>query len=105
MWFDDVSDRNAVLDAINEFNRRGRDNFLHEHGFRRARTYFVLHDGGYYDAKPILFAAYKHQFPDRDVPSHASNGTIHTVAPKLESLEFKVVRSDEIATSSTHKKS
>ncbi len=92
MWYQEISDRNAVIKALEEFKRRGRDEFLEEYKFSRARIYFILYNGGYYDAKPILYAAYKHQFGILPVPSHASSGVIHTVGPKLESMGFQVVR-------------
>ena len=91
MWYQDVSDKKAVTKAIDEYRRLTRDIFLEKYGFARSRIYFVLYNGEYYDCKPILWAAYKHQFGTLPV-SHASSGTNSTIRPKLESMGFRVVR-------------
>ena len=51
-------DRSAVLLAVAEFDELGRDAFLAQHGFGRARSYFLLHDGKLYDSKAIVGAAH-----------------------------------------------
>lgn len=50
--------RPAVLDAIAEFDRLGRDGFLDTYRFGRALTHYVEHDGKFYDSKAI--AGYAH---------------------------------------------
>ncbi|MDQ7906854.1 HNH endonuclease [Phytohabitans sp. ZYX-F-186] len=50
--------RQAVLDAMEEFDRLGRDAFLERYKFGRALTYFVEHDGKLYDSKAL--AGYAH---------------------------------------------
>jgi hypothetical protein len=42
MSYRDVSERNAVLRAIEEFDALARDTFLSKYGFGRARTYFLV---------------------------------------------------------------
>jgi len=92
MWYQDVSEKNAVIKAIEEFRKLGRDKFLEKYKFARAHVYFLHYDGEYYDCKPIMFAAYIYQFGKQPVPSHASSGVNRTIRPKLESMEFRVVR-------------
>ena len=50
--------RSAVLDAMAEFDRLGRDVFLDTYHFGRALSYFVEHDGKLYDSKAV--AGYAH---------------------------------------------
>lgn len=50
----------AVLQAIQEFDQRGRDGFLEAHGFGRARRYFLQHEGRFYDSKAIVGVAHGH---------------------------------------------
>ncbi|MEU7979380.1 HNH endonuclease [Micromonospora sp. NPDC049081] len=50
--------RQAVLDAIAEFDQLGRDRFLETYKFGRALSYFVEHNGNLYDSKAI--AGYAH---------------------------------------------
>jgi 5-methylcytosine-specific restriction protein A len=50
--------RSAVLAAMAEFDRLGRDTFLERYKFGRALSYFVEHDGKLYDSKAI--AGYAH---------------------------------------------
>lgn len=83
----------SVDAAINEFDRMGREPFLEKYGFRRARTYYVVRDGNYYDSKAIAGAA--HGFLEGRsplLPSSFSGGAA-TVAAQLETLGF-VVASD-----------
>jgi putative restriction endonuclease len=51
MPLSDLTDPAAVDAAMNEFDRIGRDNFLHKYGFGPSRAYFVSRDGKYYDSK------------------------------------------------------
>jgi hypothetical protein len=41
MALSDLTDPDAVLRALAEFDRVGRDRFLKEHGFRKSRSYFL----------------------------------------------------------------
>ncbi|MER7167881.1 HNH endonuclease [Micromonospora sp. NPDC000207] len=50
--------RQAVLEAIAEFDRLGRDRFLQTYKFGRALSYFIDYDGRLYDSKAI--AGYAH---------------------------------------------
>jgi len=45
--------RDAVRQAMADFDKVGRDAFLAEHGFRPARQYFLFEAGRFYDSKAI----------------------------------------------------
>jgi hypothetical protein len=96
----DLSDRGAVLTAIDEFDRLGRQPFLAKYRFGRARTYFLQHQGRRYDSKAIAGVAHGIEFPDRGpLTAAAFSGGETTVARKLEQLGFAVVASGLVATS------
>lgn len=50
--------RAAVLDAMAEFDRLGREAFLDTYRFGRALTHYVEHDGKLYDSKAITGCAH-----------------------------------------------
>ncbi len=92
-WFNDVTDRTAVLKAIEEFDLIGREEFLQKYHFQKTRRYYVLHKGGVYDCKPLLCGAYNHQYKPSPLLTRegcASSGTVHTVKNQLETLGFDV---------------
>lgn len=62
MNYRDVTSRKAVLAAIEECDRIGRDAFVARYGYRPARDYVLFHEGQEYDSKAILGVAYRHQF-------------------------------------------
>jgi len=87
----DVTDRQAVLDAISEFDRLGRDEFLEKYGFGRATAYFIELDGKSYDSKAIIGAA--HGFQHGTAMGHDEfSGGDATVASRLSALGFVVTR-------------
>lgn len=61
----DLTDRKAVQRAIQEFDELGRERFLKNYGFGKARKYFLLHRGVHYDSKAIVGVAYGKQYPER----------------------------------------
>lgn len=92
-----LTSRQAVLDAMDEFRRLGRDAFINEYStpgprFRRSLDVFVLEDGVAYDSKPLVAAAYGHQ--------HGRGKALHSddfsggapVEAAMERLDFKLVR-------------
>ncbi|GAB3988320.1 hypothetical protein GCM10029978_110400 [Actinoallomurus acanthiterrae] len=83
--------REAVLAAIAEFDRLGRDAFLDKYGFSRARRYMLQYDGRLYDSKAIAGAAHGH-LPDRAplTVNDLSGGIRHAVTA-LERLGFEVI--------------
>jgi MoxR-like ATPase len=90
--FKDVS-RDAVLAAIDEFDRLGRDEFLDKYGFGVARDYVVIHEGREYDSKALLGAAFGYEHPeDGPLQHHEFHGGAGTVVPALAKLGFQIVR-------------
>jgi hypothetical protein len=94
----DLTDREAVLRAVAEYEELGPDAFLSAYGFRPARRYFLEVDGRRYAPKAIVAAAHGYQFPDQG-PLRADRfvGGLTTVVPKLRSLGFSVVDPDASA--------
>jgi hypothetical protein len=88
----DLSERNALLQAMAEYDELGRDAFLARYGYGPARSYFVLHNGKRYDSKALAGVAVGKQFPAAG-PLMASDfsGGEATVKAKLEQLGFEVV--------------
>lgn len=87
----DLTDPDAVLKAIAEFDERGRDAFLDEYGFSPARDYFIVVDGKRYDSKAITGVAHLHQHGVLMTAGMFSGGD-STVATRLEKLGFEVTR-------------
>ena len=88
----DLTDRTAVLKAIEEADALGREAFLDKYGYRPSREYFLQHNGSLYDSKAIVGAAYGYQHPAEGPlkPSEFAGGE-STVKRKLEELGFSVV--------------
>jgi 5-methylcytosine-specific restriction protein B len=94
MGLSDIS-ADAVLKAIAEYDRVGRETFLAKYGSGPSRRYLLRHEGRLYDSKAILGAAHGHQFPDQGPLRSADfSGGLATVVKHLSSLGFEVV-SDE----------
>jgi len=95
MALSDLNDRNAVIAAIAEFDKLGRDKFLATYGFGEARSYYLKYAGRLYDSKAIAGVAYGIQYPDLG-PLKASKftGGNATVRRILEAIgfEFQVLR-------------
>lgn len=80
-----------VVQAIEEFDRLGRDAFLEQHGFGRARRYFLHHNGKFYDSKAILGVAHSYAAGHEVLgPSEFSGGEGHAVS-LLRQLGFTVI--------------
>jgi putative restriction endonuclease len=89
----ELTDRNAVLRALEEFDRLGPDQFLRTYGFKPARTYFLRHGGRDYDSKAIADVAHGIQHRGgQPLPASAFSGDEATVARKLRSLGFEVIQ-------------
>jgi len=82
----------AVLEAVDEFDRLGRDAFLGRYGFGSARAYFLEYSGKRYDSKAIAGAAHGYARPDLGPlrPADFSGGEA-TVGRRLTALGFTVV--------------
>lgn len=86
----DLTDRAAVLAAINEYDALGRVPFLAKYGFHASRSYFLIHGDREYDTKPLLAAAYGVQYGVAPKHTQFSGGDAAT-ARQLRSLGFEVV--------------
>jgi Domain of unknown function (DUF3883) len=88
----------AVQNALDEFLTLGRTAFLARYGFGKSRDFLVRNptNGELCDSKAIVGAAFGFQFPGEGAlkPADFSGGEA-TVAPKLQSLGFEVVRIGE----------
>lgn len=91
MSLGELTDPFAVRQALEEFDRRGRERFLAIYGFGKSRRYMLVDNGKRYDAKAIAGAAHGYQFPEKG-PLRQSDFTsgLHTVVPKLQSLGFEI---------------
>ncbi|HTH07979.1 MAG TPA: hypothetical protein VMA55_00275 [Acidovorax sp.] len=89
MALKDLTDRKAVIRAMQEFDRSEPEMFYRKYGFGRALKFFVLHEGKQYDSKAISAVAHGYQFgkPLRNTFS----GGMATVVPVLRRLGFEVV--------------
>jgi hypothetical protein len=65
MPLSELTERDAVLAAMREYDALGQDAFLAKYGYSPARRYQLVHDGKSYDSKAIAGVALKHQFPER----------------------------------------
>jgi 5-methylcytosine-specific restriction enzyme A len=86
-----LTDRNAVLAAISDYDRLGRDAFLERHRFGRARWWHVVHNGKQYDSKAIVGVAIGIQ-TGRALTTDDFSGGEGSVVRKLRSLGFTVLR-------------
>jgi hypothetical protein len=84
MALGDLTDRQAVLDTLSEFDPIGQDKFLDKYGFGRATAYFIEYNGKVYDSKAIAGAAHGYQHGDPLKPGNFSGGNA-TVAHASES--------------------
>jgi hypothetical protein len=90
MSLSELTDPQAVLRAIAEFDEIGRGDFLAKYGFKEARHYFVVHDGKRYDSKAIAGAAHGFQFPAEGALKAAEfNGAEQHAVFELRELGFE----------------
>lgn len=98
MPLSELTDRNAVLAAIAEYDAIGQAAFLAKYGYAPARRYQLERYGKRYNSKAIVGAAYGYQYPDRGpLGSSEFSGGDGTVRPLLEGLEFTVVDEMDVA--------
>jgi putative restriction endonuclease len=87
----ELTDPQAVLKALAEFDQLGRQAFLQKYGFGGAGRFRIVQDDRRYDAKAIIGAARGLQFPERGplkTEDFASNA--RSVKGLLEELGFEV---------------
>ena len=86
--------REAVLQAISEFDDLGREEFLSRHGFKHAKWWFLVHDGRLYDTKAIYGVAVGIANNQPRAFREFSGGE-QTVVRQLRNLGFEVRNSPE----------
>jgi 5-methylcytosine-specific restriction enzyme A len=82
--------RRAVVEAIEEYDRLGQEDFLERYGFDRARQYLLVHDGKRYDSKAIVGAAHGFLAGERPLVAGEFSGGEATVGRLLRRLGFTV---------------
>ena len=91
MSLNDLTSRQAVLDALAEYDRLGETTFLEKYGFGRIYSYALIHEGRRYPSKAIAGAAHGFQFPQQGpLPASAFSGGNATVRVVLKRLDFAV---------------
>lgn len=90
-----LTDRNAVLRAIEEFDLLERDAFLERYGFGHAKTWFVSFNGKVYDSNAIVGVALGFQH-NQVFTSTSFAGGEHSVVRQLRKLGFMVAPVDAI---------
>jgi MoxR-like ATPase len=87
----DLTDREAVLRAMSEFDSVGRTAFLKKYGFGKAYRYLLVVDGEEYDAKAVIGAAHGYQHPDLGpLKSSDFSSSEEAVKKKLEDMDFEI---------------
>lgn len=84
-----LTSRQAVLDALDEWDALGRERFLQKYGYGPAKSYFVQHDGKPYDSKAVAGVAVGKELPERGPLRNNEFSGGDTVKQKLESLGFQ----------------
>jgi MoxR-like ATPase len=85
--------REAVLDAMREYDALGREEFYKRHRYTDARGYVIEHEGTQYPSKGMYGVAYDSLHPDGPPLRKTSfSGGLQRVVPELRELDF-VVRS------------
>lgn len=82
--------RSAVEQAIEEYDRLGRDAFLERYGFGRARRYVLVHGGNHYDSKAIAGAAHGYLPGQRPLAAAEFSGGAQHVVRLLKGLGFQM---------------
>lgn len=90
MALKDLTDRQAVLQAVEEYDSLGRHAFLDKYGFGPARKYLLVHRGRYYDSKAIAGVAHLFQTGTL-LSSPEFTGGIHGAVQRLKALGFDIV--------------
>ena len=84
--------RDGVEKAIVEFDELGRDEFLKKYRFGKARDYFLILDGKWYDSKAIVGAAHGHTGVDREPLTRDEFSGGKSPSPVVPLLEHLALR-------------
>src|ERR1043166_6797387 len=85
-----LTDREAVLSALREYDKIGQEKFLKNYHSRKAKSYLLEESGKRYEAKAIAGAAYRYQHGTPLGPQEFSGG--EDTAKILRALGFKVIK-------------
>ncbi|WP_143103060.1 hypothetical protein [Agrococcus baldri] len=93
--YDELTSRDAVDEAIAEFDHVGRHTFLERYGLGEAREYFLVEEDRHYDSKAIFAAAYEKQ---HGVPPSEFTGGKQGAAARLTELGYAItgISSNEV---------
>ncbi len=83
--------REAVVAALAEFDRLGRDRFLHQYGYGKRTRYALVYDGRRYDPKAILGVAHGIEFPGEGPLEWKSFNGGRQTNEKLVELGFRII--------------
>ncbi|QKV77260.1 HNH endonuclease signature motif containing protein [Amycolatopsis sp. Hca4] len=87
----DLTDRDAVLRAVQRYDELGSERFLSTYGFKPAREYVLQVDGKLYDSKAIVGVAHGLQHPELGpLTADRFSGGAAGAARRLERLGFTV---------------
>jgi len=78
------------MDAMDEYDRLGQDEFLGKYGFDRARSYLLIHNGKAYDSKAVVGVAHGFLPGERALSARDFSGGEATVGRLLRGLGFTV---------------
>ena len=91
MGLSNITSREQILAAIEEYDRIGREPFLQKYGFGGSRRYWLVRDGNRYDSKAVVGAAHGYARPDLGpMQARDFSGGAATVKRTLEKLGFRV---------------
>ncbi|MDU3887740.1 MAG: HNH endonuclease, partial [Serratia liquefaciens] len=85
-----LSSKEAVLDAINEYNNQGYDDFLKKNKIEKIRTHKVRYNKSLYDINGIATAAYILQLGKLS-DKIKFNVNLETVTQAFKNLDFEVI--------------
>ena len=85
----ELTDPEAVIQAIQEFDALGRRYFLRKYNFGGSKTSFVDYAGKLYDVKAIASVAHNIQFPDQEIIDSGHFST-YSAVDVLRELGFDI---------------
>ena len=93
MALSDLTDRQAVLQAMAEADDIGEPKFLEKYGFGESRRYRIANKDRTYPSKAVLAAAHGFQFPELGALSNTefSGGTPTTTKARELGFEIRIV--------------
>jgi Protein NO VEIN, C-terminal len=87
-----LTQREAVVETIQECQSLGRQDFLKHYGFGPARTYLIEYEGNWYDSKAIAGVAIGKQHPaNGPLTPSAFRGEQAETVTRLRSLGFRLI--------------